>query len=32
VQLLADASGLGPRTIRRQSQECELPQVPEASH
>ena len=31
LQLLADASGLGPRTIRRQSQECELPQPLEVS-
>jgi len=31
LQLLADATGLGPRTIRRQSQECELPQPLEVS-
>ena len=31
LQLLADASGLGPRTIRRQSQECELPKPFEVS-
>jgi len=31
VQLLADACGLGPRTIRRQLRECELPQPLEVS-